>query len=90
MAADGDGPSSASIAPTRSVRRLPDGVDPEVPSLADTLFKVMLLSESDSERRRSFADLLIRPDCTDIGTVEFHMLDAARDEGRRRRGTRAR
>jgi predicted acylesterase/phospholipase RssA len=83
MASEGDGPIIAVDASAPSVRRLPDGVDPEVPSLAETLFKTMLLSESDSDRRRSFADLLIRPDCSDIGTVEFHMLDAARDAGRR-------
>jgi len=52
------------------------------PALAETLFKAMLLSESDGDRRRSFADLLIRPDCEDIGTAEFHMLDAARDSRR--------
>ena len=83
MASEGDGPIVAVDCTDPSVRRLPEGVDPEIPSLAETLFKVMLLSESDSDRRRSFADLLIRPDCTDIGTVEFHMLDTARDEGRR-------
>jgi EmrB/QacA subfamily drug resistance transporter len=83
MAHEGDGPIIAVDATDPSVRRLPEGVDPEVPTLVDTLFKVMLLSESDSDRRRSFADLLIRPDCTDIGTVEFHMLDVAREEGRR-------
>ena len=83
MASEGDGPIIAVDCTDPSVRRLPEGVDPEVPTLAETLFKVMLLSESDSDRRRSFADLLVRPDCTDIGTVEFHMLDTARDEGRR-------
>ena len=83
MASEGDGPIIAVDATDPSVRRLPEGVEPEVPTLVETLFKVMLLSESDSDRRRSFADLLIRPDCTDIGTVEFHMLDVARDRGRR-------
>jgi Patatin-like phospholipase/Mycolic acid cyclopropane synthetase len=64
-----------------------EGVDPEVPTLAETLFKAMLLSESDSDRRRSFADLLIRPDCSDIGTVEFHMLGGTRERGRRAAAT---
>jgi predicted acylesterase/phospholipase RssA len=88
MAAEGDGPIIAVDCTDPSVRRLPDGVDPEVPTLAETLFKAMLLSESDSDRRRSFADVLIRPDCTDIGTIEFHMLDAARDRGRRAAASR--
>jgi predicted acylesterase/phospholipase RssA len=83
MASEGDGPIIAVDCTDPSVRRLPEGMDPEVPTLAETLFKAMLLSESDSDRRRSFADLLIRPDCADIGTIEFHMLDAARDRGRR-------
>jgi predicted acylesterase/phospholipase RssA/CRP-like cAMP-binding protein len=83
MAAEGDGPILAVDCTDPSVRQLPDGVEPEVPTLAETLFKAMLLSESDSDRRRSFADLLIRPDCSDIGTVEFHMLDTARERGRR-------
>jgi NTE family protein len=83
MASEGDGPIIAVDCTDPSVRQLPDGVDPELPTLPETLFKVMLLSESDSDRRRSFADLLIRPDCSDIGTIEFHMLDAARERGRR-------
>jgi NTE family protein len=83
MASEGDGPIIAVDCTDPSVRHLPDGVEPEVPTLPETLFKAMLLSESDSDRRRSFADLLIRPDCSDIGTVEFHMLDAAREQGRR-------
>ena len=87
MASEGDGPIIAVDCTDPSVRHLPDGVDPEVPTLAETLFKAMLLSESDSDRRRSFADLLIRPDCSDIGTVEFHMLDAARERGRRAAAT---
>jgi predicted acylesterase/phospholipase RssA/CRP-like cAMP-binding protein len=87
MASEGDGPIIAVDSTDPSVRHLPDGVEPEVPSLAETLFKAMLLSESDSDRRRSFADLLIRPDCSDIGTVEFHMLDAARERGRRAAAT---
>src|SRR5215216_1419509 len=47
------------------------------------IYKVMLLSESDSERRRSFADVLIRPDCARIGILEFHTLDRMRAVGGR-------
>ena len=83
MAADREGPIIAVDATEPSVRALPAGTDPPVPSLMETLYKVMLLSESDSDRRRSFADLLISPDCEDIGILEFHMLDRMRDAGRR-------
>jgi predicted acylesterase/phospholipase RssA len=83
MAADREGPIIAVDATAPSTRALPAGTDPPVPSLMETLYKVMLLSESDSDRRRSFADLLIRPDYEDIGILEFHMLDRMRDAGRR-------
>ncbi|MEY2516073.1 MAG: hypothetical protein QOJ89_3431, partial [bacterium] len=83
MAADREGPIIAVDATEPSIRTLPAGTDPPVPSLMETLYKVMLLSESDSDRRRSFADLLIRPDYEDIGILEFHMLDRMRDAGRR-------
>lgn len=66
-----------------SVRSLPPGVEPRVPSLPETVFRVMLLSESDDARRRSFADVLIRPDFEGIGILEFHMLDRMRAAGRR-------
>ena len=83
MAADREGPIIAVDATEPSIRALPAGTHPPVPSLMETLYKVMLLSESDSDRRRSFADLLIRPDYEDIGMLEFHMLDRMRDAGRR-------
>ena len=83
MAADREGPIIAVDATEPSMRVLPAGTEPPVPSLMETLYKVMLLSESDSDRRRSFADLLIRPDYEDIGILEFHMLDRMRDAGRR-------
>ena len=54
-----------------------------MPTLVETIYKVMLLSESDSDRRRSFADVLIRPDYEGIGILEFHMLDRMRAAGRR-------
>ena len=83
MAADGEGPIIAVDATEPSVRALPEGTEPRVPTLVETIYKVMLLSESDSERRRSFADLLIRPDYEEIGILEFHMLDRMRAAGRR-------
>ena len=83
MAKDGEGPVIAVDVSEPSVRSLAPGVQPAVPGLAETIFKVMLLSESDDARRRSFADLLIRPDFDGVGILEFHMLDQMRESGRR-------
>jgi predicted acylesterase/phospholipase RssA/CRP-like cAMP-binding protein len=83
MASDGEGPVIAVDVSEPSVRALAPGVQPSVPSFAETIFKVMLLSESDDERRRSFADVLIRPDFEGVGILEFHMLDEMRASGRR-------
>lgn len=82
MAGDGEGPIIGSDAAEPSVRKLPDGVVPQVPSLPETLFKIMLLGESNAERRKSFADLYIRPDFDGTGVLEFHMLDRMRAAGR--------
>ena len=83
MAADAEGPIIAVDATEPSVRTLPTGTQPRVPTLVETIYKVMLLSESDSDRRRSYADVLIRPDYEGIGILEFHMLDRMRAAGRR-------
>jgi predicted acylesterase/phospholipase RssA len=83
LARDGEGPIIAVDVSEPSVRALPPGVEPEIPSLPETLFKVMMLSESDHARRRSFADLMIRPDFESIGIMEFHMLDRMRAAGRK-------
>jgi predicted acylesterase/phospholipase RssA len=83
MAMDGEGPVIAVDVSEPSVRSLSPGTQPIVPSFAETIFKVMLLSESDDARRRSFADVLIRPDFEGVGILEFHMLDEMRLAGRR-------
>ena len=83
MAADGEGPVIAVDVSEPSVRSLAPGVQPAVPGFAETIFKVMLLSEADDARRRSFADVLIRPDFDGVGILEFHMLDQMRQSGRR-------
>ena len=83
MAMDGEGPVIAVDVSEPSVRSLADGVEPAVPSFTETIFKVMLLSESDDTRRRSFADVLIRPDFEGVGILEFHMIDDLRSAGRR-------
>jgi EmrB/QacA subfamily drug resistance transporter len=83
MASESGGPIIAVDVSEPSVRSLPPGVEPEVPSLMETLYKVMLLSESDDRRRRSFADVIVRPDFEGVGILEFHMLDRMREVGRR-------
>ncbi len=83
MARDNEGPVIAVDVSEPSVRSLAPGVQPAVPGFAETIFKVMLLSESDDARRRSFADVLIRPDFDGVGILEFHMLDQMRESGRR-------
>jgi NTE family protein len=82
MAMDGEGPVIAVDVSEPSVRSLAPDEQPIVPSFAETIFKVMLLSESDDSRRRSFADVLIRPNFGDVGILEFHMIDHLRDAGR--------
>lgn len=82
MATESGGPIIAVDVSEPSVRSLPPGVDPEIPSLMETLYKVMLLSESDDRRRRSFADVIVRPDFEGVGILEFHMLDRMREVGR--------
>lgn len=83
MAMDGEGPVIAVDVSEPSVRSLAPDEQPMVPSFAETIFKVMLLSESDDARRRSFADVLVRPDFDGVGILEFHMIDHLRDAGRR-------
>jgi predicted acylesterase/phospholipase RssA len=83
MAMDGEGPVIAVDVSEPSMRSLAADEQPMVPSFAETIFKVMLLSESDDTRRRSFADMLIRPDFEGVGILEFHMIDHLREGGRR-------
>lgn len=82
MAADREGPVIAVDVSEPSVRSLEPGVQPEVPGLTETMYKVMLLSEADDARRRSFADLHVRPDFDGVGVLEFHMLDEMKEAGR--------
>ena len=69
-----DGPSAV---------RARDNRPPRLPSLGETLTRVLLLgSENTSEAARRYADLLIKPRPEGIGLLEFHQLDAAREAGR--------
>jgi predicted acylesterase/phospholipase RssA len=64
-------------------RRIWRGIAGELLAFVVLTLLAPLLSESDSDRRRSFADVLIRPDHEGIGILEFHMLDRMRAAGRR-------
>jgi NTE family protein len=57
--------------------------EPRLPSLGETLMRVMLLGSSDtSQAARKHADLIINPRNEGIGFLEFHQLDRARESGR--------
>jgi predicted acylesterase/phospholipase RssA len=69
--------SGQAAAPVRDDR------PPRLPSLGETLMRVLLLgSENTSEAARRHADLLIKPRAGGIGLLEFHQLDTAREIGR--------
>ncbi len=54
-----------------------------LPSLPETLTRVMLLGSSNtSEAARRHADLIVRPLPDGVGLLEFHQLDAALQAGR--------
>ncbi len=56
---------------------------PRVPTLGETLMRVLLLGASNtSEAARRHADLVIKPRAEGVGLLEFHQLDAAREAGR--------
>ena len=57
--------------------------DPPTPSLAETLTRVLLLgSANTSDAARRHADLTIKPRIGEIGLLEFHQIDRARQAGR--------
>ncbi len=54
-----------------------------LPSLAETVARVMLLgSANTSEAARRHADLIIRPRAEGVGLLEFQQIDAAQEAGR--------
>ncbi|MBV9046907.1 MAG: DHA2 family efflux MFS transporter permease subunit [Solirubrobacterales bacterium] len=66
-------------------RQRPVGREPRerIPSLAETITRVLLLgSANTSEAARQHADLTIRPRAEGVGLLEFHQLDVAREAGR--------
>ncbi len=65
------------------VTRGGDDQPPRLPSLTETLMRVLLLgSQNTSVAARRHADLLIEPRAEGVGLFEFHQLDTAREAGR--------
>ncbi len=84
MAAEGEGPLIACDVTQPEQRSLAPGESLPVPSLMDTMMRLMLLGTTDTEAdARRYADLVIVPDHAGVGRTEFHLLDRMRDSGRR-------
>jgi NTE family protein len=87
MAALGEGPMIAvDVKATfdRDGRARSRRDEPRMPSLAETLTRVLLLASSNtSAAARRYADLTIAPQSDGVGLLEFHQLDRAREAGRR-------
>ena len=54
-----------------------------VPGLGDTVMRTMLMGSGDAaEAAYQQADLVLRPDCTGVGLLEWHQIDRMREAGR--------
>jgi NTE family protein len=63
--------------------RARDDRPPRLPSLGETLTRVLLLgSQNTAEAARRHADLVIKPRPEGVGLLEFDQLDTAREAGR--------
>jgi len=84
MAAEAEGAVIASDVNEPEQRVLAPGEPVPVPTLMDTLQRLILLGTADTaETGRRHADLYIAPDQSSVGRMEFHMLDTMRESGRR-------
>jgi MFS family permease len=85
MAALGEGPiiSVALRATLSSSSGSSSRTDSRLPSLGETLMRVMFLGSAEASARAGrIADLTIRPRNEGVGLLEFHQLDRAREAGR--------
>src|SRR4051794_11234399 len=58
--------------------------DTPLPTIAETITRLVLLGSTDtSDAAQRHADLVIAPEDDGVGLLEFHMLDAMRESGRR-------
>jgi predicted acylesterase/phospholipase RssA len=56
---------------------------PRVPNVVDTLLRTMTIgSAMASSEKLQQADIVIHPDTTNVGFLEWHQIDAAREAGR--------
>jgi EmrB/QacA subfamily drug resistance transporter len=84
MAAMSEGPIVASKV-NNSEAFAPDPDAPLTsPAIPETLYRLILLGAQDTvAAARTHAAVVITPDNTDVGMLEFHMLDRMREAGRR-------
>ncbi|MBY0441169.1 MAG: MFS transporter, partial [Mycobacteriaceae bacterium] len=62
-------------------RRQSPGI-PKVPNIVDTLIRTMTISsEMASDAQLARADIAIQPDASEVGFLEFHQIDRAREVG---------
>ena len=84
MAAENEGLIIASDVTEPEQRVLPPGEPPPDIGLIDTISRCMLLGTKDTRLEgRRHAALYIEPDGESVDRLEFHMLDAMREAGRR-------
>ncbi len=84
MAGEREGPVIACDVTQPEQRSIVPGEELPVPSLMDTLMRLMLLGTTDTQAEaRRHADLFIEPSHAGVGRTEFHLLDTMRDSGRR-------
>jgi NTE family protein len=57
---------------------------PRVPALADTLTRTMMMASGDAAvEALARADVVVAPEATGVGLLEFHQIDVMREAGRR-------
>jgi len=56
--------------------------DGGVPSLGETLLRIMEIGNGRESADASAATLTVTPDTSGVGLLEFHQIDAAREAGR--------
>jgi predicted acylesterase/phospholipase RssA len=81
----GEGPVIAVSIPSAIARDAsgPQGAAPQIPGLVETLLRVMMLSsENTAEAARADADLVITPDTSGFGLLDFRRIDLIREAGR--------
>jgi predicted acylesterase/phospholipase RssA len=84
MADEREGPLIACDVTQPEQRSIAPGEALPVPSLMDTIMRLMLLGTTDTQAEaRRYADLFIEPSHAGVGRTEFHLLDTMRDSGRR-------